>query len=99
MLDSELIQRKLNLIREDLAKLEDLKKFSFDELAKDWLKWNALEHIFMKIIGWAIDINEHLIAELAGAGRRPLRRETKGRIESENLHFDRHGRDNRSGKS
>jgi len=31
MLDSELIQRKLNLIREDLAKLEDFKKFSFDE--------------------------------------------------------------------
>ncbi|TKJ47611.1 hypothetical protein CEE34_02715 [Candidatus Aerophobetes bacterium Ae_b3a] len=66
MLDSELIQRKVNLIREDLIKLEDFKKLSLDELAKDWLKWNALEHIFMKIIGRGIDINEHLIAELGG---------------------------------
>jgi len=29
------------------------------------LKWNALEHILMKIIGRGIDINEHLIAEIA----------------------------------
>ncbi|GAI04190.1 unnamed protein product [marine sediment metagenome] len=66
MLDSELIQRKVNLIREDLIKLEDFKKLSLDKLAKDWLKWNALEHIVMKIIGRGIDINEHLIAELGG---------------------------------
>ena len=42
MLDSELIQRKVNLIREDLIKLEDFKRLSLDKLAKDWLKWNAL---------------------------------------------------------
>jgi len=73
MLDSELIQRKVNLIREDLIKLEDFKKLSFDKLAKDWLKWNALEHIFMKIIGRGIDINEHLIAELGGPGTKAPR--------------------------
>lgn len=73
MLDSELIQRKVNLIREDLIKLEDFKKLSFDNLAKDWLKWNALEHIFMKIIGRGIDINEHLIAELGGPGTKAPR--------------------------
>jgi len=54
MLDSELIQRKVNLIREDLIKLEDFKKLSLDKLAKDWLKRNALEHIFMKIIGLSL---------------------------------------------
>ena len=73
MLDSELIQRKVNLIREDLIKLEDFKKLSLDKLSKDWLKWNALEHIFMKIIGRGIDINEHLIAELGGPGTKAPR--------------------------
>lgn len=44
MLDVEFIQRKINLIREDLIKLENFKGVTFDELSKDWLKWNALEH-------------------------------------------------------
>ena len=65
MLDLEFIQRKINLIREDLIKLESFKGATFDELSKDWLRWNALEHILMKIIGRGIDINEHLIAEIA----------------------------------
>ena len=65
MLDVEFIQRKINLIREDLIKLENFKGVTFDELSKDWLKWNALEHILMKIIGRGIDINEHIIAEMA----------------------------------
>lgn len=65
MLDVEFIQRKINLIREDLIKLENFKGATFDELSKDWLKWNALEHILMKIIGRGIDINEHIIAKMA----------------------------------
>ncbi len=65
MLDREFVQRKINLIREDLIKLDNFRDTSFDELSKDWLKWNALEHILMKIIGRGIDINEHLIAEIA----------------------------------
>ena len=65
MLDQEFIQRKINLIREDLIKLDNFRNATFDELSKDWLKWNALEHILMKIIGRGIDINEHLIAEIA----------------------------------
>ena len=65
MLDREFVQRKINLIREDLIKLDNFRDTSFDELSKDWLKWNALEHILMKIIGRGIDINEHHIAEIA----------------------------------
>ena len=65
MFDIESIQRKINLIREDLIKLESFKAAAFDELSKDWVKWNALEHIFMKIIGRGIDINEHIIVETA----------------------------------
>ena len=65
MLDQEFIQRKINLIREDLIKLDNFRNATFDELSNDWLKWNALEHILMKIIGRGIDINEHLIAEIA----------------------------------
>ncbi len=64
MLNREFINRKINLIREDLGKLGYLKGLTIDEIAKDWLKYSALKNILMEIIGRGIDINQHLILEL-----------------------------------
>lgn len=64
MLDKEFINRKINLIREDLGKLEHLRGLAIDQVAGDWLKYSALKNILMEIIGRGIDINEHLILEL-----------------------------------
>ena len=64
MLEEEFINRKINLIREDLGKLEHLRGLTIDEIAKDWLKYSALKNVLMEIIGRGIDINEHLILEL-----------------------------------
>lgn len=64
MLDKNFIQRKIKLIQEDLGRLEGLSRYTFDELAADQLKMDAVERMLEKIITRAIDINQHLIAEL-----------------------------------
>ena len=56
----------IKLIQEDLKRLEQFSKFTFDEMANDWIRWSVLEWTLVKIIGRAIDINHHLLAELAG---------------------------------
>ena len=64
MFDKDFIKRKTKLIHEDIRKLEDLSEYSFDDLAKDAIRFSAVERFLEKIIMRAIDINQHLIAEL-----------------------------------
>lgn len=64
MLKRDFIQRKIKLIQEDLAKLEAVAQFSFDQVAKDPVKYGATERYLERIITRAIDINRHCIAEL-----------------------------------
>ncbi|MCK5320817.1 DUF86 domain-containing protein [Candidatus Parcubacteria bacterium] len=64
MLNVRLIKKKIDLIQRDLERLIDFKDFTFDEMAKDYIKYAALKNIFMEIIGRGIDINEHIIAKL-----------------------------------
>ena len=68
MLDKEFIIRKIDMITEDLEHLRELQGFTINEIALDFLKYSALKNILMEIIGRAIDINSHIIAELAPAG-------------------------------
>lgn len=72
MLDKDFILRKIKLIQEDLGRLERLSQFTFDEIASDQIKMDAVERMLEKIIMRAIDINQHLIAEL-GKGNEPIR--------------------------
>ncbi len=65
MIDKEFIKEKINLITRDLARLKIFSGMSFSDVAKDFMKYSALKNIMMEIIGRAIDINEHLISELA----------------------------------
>jgi len=65
MLNHELIRRKVKLIHEDLAKLEPLAHYSYDEVAKDAVKYGAVERYLERIVTRAIDVNRHCIAELA----------------------------------
>lgn len=64
MLDPIFIHRKIKWIQEDIKHLEQFRSFTFEEVARDWVKWNALEWALAKIIGRAIDINQHLLMEL-----------------------------------
>ena len=63
MLDREFIQVKIELIQKDLERLKGLSGLSVDELAADFYKWSALKLVLVEIIGRAIDINAHIIAE------------------------------------
>lgn len=60
-----MIKRKVDLVQDEMVNLEKLSKFSFQEIVKNFMKQAALERILEKIIGRAIDINQHLIAELS----------------------------------
>lgn len=72
MLDIDFIRRKIKLIQEDLGRLESLGQYSFEEIAADFMKMAVVERLLEKIIMRAIDINQHLIAEL-GKGNEKVR--------------------------
>ena len=57
---------------EDLARLEALGNHSFEALMKEQDKWNAAERYLEKVIMRAIDINQHIIAEL-GTGTEQIK--------------------------
>lgn len=64
MLDKIFIIRKIKLIQEELSRLEALSNYSFTEITKDFIKLYAVERALEKIIMRAIDINQHIIAEI-----------------------------------
>ena len=65
MLKKDFIYRKISLMQEDLTKLSELAKFSFSEIVEDFYKQNTLERLLEKIIIRAVDINQHILLELA----------------------------------
>jgi len=69
-IDIHFIRRKIKLIQEDLSELDRLAHYSFDEISKDHIKMLALERLLEKIIMRAIDINQHMIAELGRGDER-----------------------------
>lgn len=65
MIDRIFVERKIDLISRDLGQLKDFANLTFDEVAKDPVKYAAVKNFLMEIIGRGIDINNHLISELA----------------------------------
>lgn len=63
MLDKEFIKVKIEYIQRDLNRLETMRDLTIDEIAQDFVKYGSLKNLLMEIIGRAIDINEHIIAE------------------------------------
>lgn len=60
MLRPEFVQRKLQLIAEDLGRLLQYKDESWESIIADFLRLAALERLLERIVMRAIDINEHL---------------------------------------
>lgn len=65
MLRPNFIKRKISLIQDDLVKLSSLKNYSFNDIVSDPIKQAAVERFLERTINRAIDINQHLIKELA----------------------------------
>ena len=70
MIRREFVLRKLQLIADDLERLMRFTDETLESLTADDLKLAAVERILERIVMRAIDVNEHLISELAtGEGR------------------------------
>lgn len=65
MINPIFVKRKISLIQDDLANFAHFAQYSFDEIAKDYIKQAATERFLERVVNRAIDINQHLIAELA----------------------------------
>jgi Uncharacterized conserved protein len=66
MINRKFVIEKIKLIIGALDHLNGFADMAFTEVAADYMKYSALKNILMETIGRAIDINEHLIAEVAG---------------------------------
>ncbi len=71
MINKIFIERKISLIQNELVHLVPLKDYTFEKISKDFMKQAAVERIMERIINRALDINQHLIAELAELGTEP----------------------------
>src|SRR3989344_3475174 len=65
-------KEKIMFFRKVLINLKSVAGYSFDQLARDPLKYGASERFLERIITRAIDINRHCIAEL-GKGTETVR--------------------------
>jgi len=62
-LDKQLITRKIKLIEEDLAKLEEFENLSLDDYLNSFDIRLKVERLLERIVGRVIDINYHLLKE------------------------------------
>lgn len=63
MLNKEFIKRKLFLNQKELERLKAFEHFTIDEIAKDPRDHAACERYLERLIGRAIDVNQHIIAQ------------------------------------
>ena len=79
MVRRDFVERKLQLIAEDLERLVRFQDETLESLTADDIKLAAVERLLERIVMRAIDVNEHLISELAtgeGSGTRLTYRDT-----------------------
>ncbi|MFH1245372.1 MAG: DUF86 domain-containing protein [Candidatus Omnitrophota bacterium] len=63
MIDQELLQRKIALIEDDLQHLLPFEKLKIKEIDRDFTTQAVVERVLERVIGRALDINQHIIAE------------------------------------
>jgi len=63
MLDKDFLQRKIALILDDLQHLLPYEQLSIEKISEDYYTQAVVERILERLIGRAIDINQHIIAE------------------------------------
>ena len=73
MIRPDFVNRKLQLIADDLGRLVSVKDETLESLTADEIKLAAVERIIERIVLRAVDINEHLISELATGEERTSR--------------------------
>lgn len=71
MVNKIFVERKISLIQNELVHLAPFKDYTLEEISKDFVKQTLVERIMERIINRALDINQHLIAELADLKTEP----------------------------
>jgi uncharacterized protein YutE (UPF0331/DUF86 family) len=66
MLDKEFVRRKIALIQDDLRHLVEYENLTIEKISEDFQIQAVIERVLERLIGRAIDINQHLIAERGG---------------------------------
>ena len=61
----EFVERKLQLIAEDLGRLAEFRDLTHEDFVADAVRLAAIERMLERIVLRAIDVNEHLISTLA----------------------------------
>jgi len=69
----EFVHRKLQLIADDLGRLVRFKDETLESLTGDDVKLAAVERMLERIVMRAVDVNEHLVSELATGEERSSR--------------------------
>lgn len=64
MVKKDFVEKKIDLIQEELSHLAEFSNFTLEQVASDFYKYNTLERLLEKIIVRAVDVNEHLLSEL-----------------------------------
>ncbi|QQG40755.1 MAG: DUF86 domain-containing protein [Candidatus Levyibacteriota bacterium] len=71
MIDEKMVVEKIRRIQIELLNLERFEVFTFDEVAKNYDTHTIVERIIERIVGFAIDINQHILVE-GGKGDLPF---------------------------
>ena len=64
MLNKQLIERKINSIFEDLQRLKSYLPATKSAFLKDIQSQDSVERVIERLVGRAIDINQHIIVEV-----------------------------------
>ncbi|HEX9579610.1 MAG TPA: DUF86 domain-containing protein [Gemmatimonadales bacterium] len=78
MLRPDFVERKLQLIAEDLLRLTGFRADSYEALTRDPIRLAAVERMLERIILRAIDVNEHIVSALATGAEEKSTRLTYG---------------------
>lgn len=63
MLNKEFVRRKIALIEDELSRLTEFENLTLKEAAEDFKTQAVVERLLERIIGRALDVNQHIIAE------------------------------------
>ena len=63
MLNRDFVRRKISLIEDELTRLIEFEKLTLGEIASDYRTQAIVERLLERIIGRALDVNQHIIAE------------------------------------
>ena len=63
MINTEIIKKKLNILRENLEQIKEILKSSESEIKENNILLSAMERNFQLIVDAAVGINEHIISE------------------------------------